>query len=148
MQLVAGHVETVVAWLAKMHGVEWVNFPAFVFGVIDDDGVLRGAVILEQRNEGSGELHVWGAVSNDIAKDAFHVAFRGLGWRRLECRISRKNKAVRKAALRWGWRFECVVPDYFGPGDDGFQYGMVPAQCRWLGGQNGQIAKNAGSDRR
>lgn len=146
MKLIAGHAETVVAWLAKTQGIEWVNTPAFVFGVIDSDGVLRGAVILEQRNEGAGELHVWGAVSNDIAKDTFHLAFRMLGWRRLECRISRKNKAVRKAALRWGWRFECVAPEYFGPGEDGFQFGMTPAQCRWLGGQNGQIAENAGAD--
>ena len=143
MKLIAGHAETVVDWLAKTHRVEWVNTPALVFGVIDDGGVLRGAVILEQRNEGAGELHVWGAVSNDIAKNAFHFAFRVLGWRRLECRIARKNKGVRKSALRWGWRFECVTPEYFGPGEDGFQYSMTAAGCRWLKEEHdGQIAKS------
>lgn len=148
MKLIAGHAETVVAWLAKAHGVHWVNQPAFVFGVIDSDGVLCGAVILEQRNDGAGELHVWGAVSNDIAKAAFRAAFLGLGWRRLECRVSRRNKAVRRAALRWGWRFECVAPEYFGPGEDGFQYSMTAAGCRWLGGTDGQVTETAGTDER
>jgi hypothetical protein len=148
MKLVAGHDATVLSWLAKTQGVHWVNQPALVMGVIDRDGVLRGCVILEQRNEGAGELHVWGQVSNDVAKAVFGIAFRKIGWRRLECRISRRNKAIRRSALRWGWRFECVAPSYFGPGEDGFQYGMSPAQCRWLGGTDGQVAEAAGSDER
>ena len=145
MKLVSGHAPTVVDWLAKTHGVQWVNQPALVLGVIDDDGVLRGCVVLEQRNEGAGELHVWGRVSNDVAKQVFGIAFREIGWRRLECRISRRNKAVRATALRWGWRFECVAAEYFGPGEDGFQYSMTAAGCRWLKGKrDGQITEGTG----
>lgn len=144
MNLIHGHADTVFEWLARTHGVQWVNQPAYVFGVIDRDGVLCGAVILEQRNTGAGELHVWGAVSPDVSKTVFHVAFVSLGWRRLECRISRKNKAVRKSALKWGWRFETICPDYFGHGEDAFQYGMTPGACRWLKGEHhGQVAESA-----
>lgn len=142
MKLVSGHAATVIDWLAKTHGVQWVNQPSLVLGAIDTGGVLRGCVILEQRNEGAGELHVWGQISNDVAKQVFWIAFRKIGWRRLECRISRRNKTVRKAALKWGWRFECVAPEYFGPGEDGFQFGMTAAGCRWLKGKQ-DIAQNA-----
>lgn len=143
MQIVHGHDETILAWLQRVHAIAWCNFPAYVFGIVDRDGVLRGCVILERRNEGAGELHVWGAVSRDVAKDTFWLAFRHLGWRRLECRIARKNKAVRRSALKWGWRFECVCPEYFGPGEDGFQYSMTPESCRWLkGNQDGKVAES------
>lgn len=149
MKLVAGHDATVIDWLAKTYRVHWVNQPALVLGAIDEDGVLRGCVILEQRNEGAGELHVWGQVSNDVAKQVFWIAFREIGWRRLECRIARRHKGSRKAALKWGWRFECVVPEYFGPGEDGFQYSMTAAGCRWLKGEHdGQVAEGTGPAQR
>jgi RimJ/RimL family protein N-acetyltransferase len=132
VQIVHGHDDTILTWLQRVYGVVWRNFPAYVFGVIDRDGVLRGCVILEQRNEGAGELHVYGSVSPDVSKTTFMLAFRRLEWRRLECRVLRRNKSIRRAALKWGWRFECICPDYFGAGVDAAQYSMTPGTCRWL----------------
>lgn len=143
MQIVHGHDETILAWLQRVHGIVWCNLPAYVFGVIDRDGVLRGCVILERRNEGAGELHVWGAVSPQVSKNTFWLAFQHLGWRRLECRVLRRNKNIRRAALKWGWKFETICPDYFGSNEDAAQYSMTPQSCRWLRGKtNGQVTES------
>jgi len=143
MNLVTGHEPTILDWLARTHGIEWVNQPALILGIVDKGGVLCGCIALEQRNVGAGEFHVWGKVSNDIAKAVFEIIFSRIGWRRIECRISRKNKAVRRAALRWGWKFEGIARGYFA-GDDAFQYSMTASECRWLRRVgNGQITESA-----
>lgn len=146
MNLVTGHEPTILDWLARTYGVHVLQTPRLVFGVVDNDGILRGVYVLTWRNDTSAELHVFGAVSNDTAKELFRAAFNGCGLHRLEVRVPRKSKSVRKNALKWGFQFEGLARDYYGPGMDGFTYGMTAAQCRWIRGEHGlsvQVAESA-----
>ncbi len=134
MRLISGHEATILEWLARTHGVHVLQTPRLVFGVIDDDGVLCGSYILTWRNDTTAELHAYGAVTNDAAKELFSAAFLGCRLHRLELVVPRKSKAVRRGVLKMGFVFEGIARDYYGPHQDGFGYGMTAPQCRWIKG--------------
>ena len=146
MKLIVGHEPTILEWLARTHGVHALQTPRLVFGVIDDSGVLRGAYILTWRNDTTAELHAYGAVTNDAAKDLFHAAFVECGLFRLQLCVPRKSKSVRRGVLKMGFKYEGIAREYYGPGSDAFLYGMTAAECRWIGDKNGlnvQVAATA-----
>ncbi len=132
MNLVAGHDETVIAWIAKTYGLHVLQTPRVALGCVDGAGVLRGAFVITWRNDVSAELHVFGRISNDTVRQMFSSVFGPLGVHRLEVRTPRRNKKVRKAALKYGFRFEAVAREDYGPGADGFVYTMTAPECRWL----------------
>jgi hypothetical protein len=134
MKLVAGHDATVIDWLGRAHGVYVHQTPMVALGTVDNLGVLRGAFVITWRTDTTAELSVYGAVSPDVFKGMFRAVFLDYGVHRFEVRTSRKNKKVRKAALKFGWRFECVARDYYGPCDDAFCYAMTADHCRWIKG--------------
>ena len=132
MILLHGHDDVVAGWLAYKHGVHVLQAPSVVLGILDSAGTLRGAFVLTWRNDTSAELHVYGALSNDAVKGLFRHAFGPAGIHRLEVRTPRTHKKVRKAARKFGFQFEGVARDYYGPGADGFTFGMTARECRWL----------------
>lgn len=138
MHLVQGHDKAVCDWLASTFGVHVLHHPRVVYGVVDSDGVLRGAYILTLRNDTTAELHAYGVVSNDAAKQLFTLAYRACGLYRLELCVPRKSRAVRRGVLKMGFCFEGIAREYYGPGEDAFCYGMTAPQCRWIRGTNGQ----------
>ena len=140
MKLVSGHDATVIDWLARAHGVHVVQHPRMVLGIVDYGGVLRGAFVVTWRHDATAELSVYGAVSPDAFKGMFRAVFLECGVHRFEVRTSRKNKKVRKAAIKFGWRFECVARDYYGPGDDAFCFAMTANECRWIKGTHSELA--------
>ncbi len=100
-------------------------------GIIDDDGVLRGALLLTAYNAFTAELEVFGRVSNDVAKQFFGWVFsRGVS--RLEIRAGRDNKGTKRAAPKFGFKFDGVRKDFYGPGSDALCWYMTPALCRWI----------------
>lgn len=138
MNLITGHEPTILEWLARNHGVHVLQTPRLVFGLIDAQGVLRGSYILTWRNDTTAELHAYGAASNDTAKGLFRSAFGVCGLHRLELVVPRKSRAVRRGVLKMGFAFEGLARDYYGPGVDGFRYGMTAPQCRWIRRPHGQ----------
>jgi RimJ/RimL family protein N-acetyltransferase len=132
LNLIASHEATIIDWLARVHSVHVLQTPRLVLGIIDRDGVLRGAFVITWRNDVSAELHVYGALSNGVVGDMFRTVFEGCNLHRLEVRTSRRHKKVRKAAIKFGFRFEGLAREYYGPGEDAFVYGMTSSQCRWL----------------
>ena len=134
MRLVAGHDETVNAWLTKFYGVFVAQHPRQILGVVDRDGVLRGAFVLTSQSEASAELHVYGRTSNDTWKSLFALAFLDYGLSRLEVRTRRGNRTIKRNAPKFGFRFEGVARSHYGPGrtNDALVYGMTEDQCRWI----------------
>ena len=144
MNLVAGHDETVIAWLAQAFGVHVLQYPRATLGIVDRNGVLRGAFVITWRNDTSAELHGFGAISANTVRQMFKAVFGQYGVHRLEVRTPRKNKKIKKAAIKYGFRFESVARDDYGPGNDGFVYAMTAPECRFLrevqNGQHVQVA--------
>lgn len=130
MNLVFGHDETVNRWVEMKHGAAVLQSPAVSIGVIDADGVLRGAFVTTWRNDRTAELHLYGRTSNDTWKGYFRWVFAGV--HRLEVRTSKKNRAIKKAAPKFGFKFQGVDPDFYGPGTPALVYYMTPTQCRWI----------------
>lgn len=147
MNLVFGHDATVNAWLKKTVGWSVDRSPAVSAGVIDANGVLRGALVLTWQAETTAEMHLAGRVSNDVMKQWFRFVFGRAGIHRLEVRTGITNKAIKKAAPKFGFKFESVARAFYGPGRDALVYAMTPEKCRWIDGQSIQGAESADADR-
>lgn len=130
MNLVFGHDVTVAEW-ASRHNDGLGRWPDHAWGVIDNQGVLRGALLLHVYNPWTWEMEMHGRVSNGVAKRFFRSVF-GCGVQRLEIKASVANKGTRKAAPKWGFVFGGRLKNYYGPHGDAFVWAMTPEQCRWL----------------
>lgn len=140
MNIVAGHDETIVEWLAAKFGVHVIQTPRQVLGVVDSQGVLRGAYVITWHNDTTAEFHLFGTLSNDTMKQMFNAVFGPWGVKRFEIRTAKTNKAVKRAAPKYGWKFEGVARSFYGAGHDALVYAMTPEQCRWIREQPFQIA--------
>lgn len=132
MNLVTGQDDIIIPWLAQTYGAHVVQTPRVVLGIVDKYSVLRGAFVLTWQHDRTAELHVFGQTSPDTAKALFFYAFKGCNVWRLMVRTSKRNKAIKKAAPKFGFSFQCVEKDFYGPGDDALAFYMLPTQCRWL----------------
>lgn len=130
MNLVFGHDAAVNQWIELKHGVVVRQRPAVSIGVIDRDGVLCGAFVTTQRHDITAELHLYGRTSNDTWKDYFRWVFDQV--HRLEIRTSKKNRAIKRAAPKFGFTFQGVEPDFYGPGLPALVFYMTPNTCRWM----------------
>ena len=130
MKLVFDHDRTVNDWIERRFGYVVLQRPADSVGVIDREGVLRGAFVTTWRNDTTAELHLFGRTSNDTWKEYFAFVFSEA--HRLEISTSRQNKAIKKAAPKFGFKFEGVAKHYYGPGRDALRFYMTPDDCRWI----------------
>jgi RimJ/RimL family protein N-acetyltransferase len=119
-------------WLARSFGVHVLHQPRHLLGVLDDTGVLVGVFVVTWRCDTTAELHVYGRISIDTVKAMFRTVFDGWNVYRLEIRTMRANRRVRRAAPKYGFRFESIAKSYYGPGNDAFCYAMTADKCRWL----------------
>lgn len=144
MKLIAGHDEVICRWLAEKFATHVVQTPRQILGIIDDAGVLRGAFVITWHHDTTAELSVYGTLTQDTVKGMFQAVFLGWGVHRLEVRTSKRNKRVKRSTPKYGFKFECVARDYYGPGEDAVVYAMTPDQCRWLRhGLNVQVSEGA-----
>ena len=141
MNLVFGHDATVNAWIEQTVGWLVNKTPSVSAGAIDADGVLRGALVLTWQSETAAEMHLAGRISNDVLKAWFGFVFGRAGIHRLEVRTSKKNRTIKRAAPKFGFRYESVAKSFYGPGHDAVVYVMTPDQCRWItDGQSTEVA--------
>ncbi len=130
MRLVYGHDATVNEWIARRYGLHVVQRPSDSLGVIDNAGVLRGAFVTTWKTDTTAELHLFGRTSNDTWKD--YCAWVFAGAYRLEIRTGRKNKAIKRAAPKFGFVFSGVDPHYYGENQDALVFWMTKERCRWI----------------
>lgn len=142
MILAAGHDDTVAEWVAQRYGAYLLQSPAAALGVVDDDGVLRGAFVVVWKNDTTAELSLYGQTSNDTWKQFFAWVF-GAGVWRLEARTVKGNKRITRACVKFGFRFGGVDHAYYGPGRDAAVYIMTPDRCRWIDGKPFQEPESA-----
>lgn len=145
MRLLRGHDETVARWVGDQ--VDGYFPPPFeALGIIDRRGVLCGGFVLRWQHNETAELslatrgHV---LSNGIIRGFFVWAFHECGVWRLQIRTSKRNRAIKRAAPKMGFRFEGAARDWYGPGADALVWYMTPPHCRWL--NNGSIQEKQAS---
>jgi hypothetical protein len=132
MQLLFGHDATVAKWAGERLGAPYPN--ATAIGVIDDKGVLRGAILLEAWNAHTLELSLYseGSIKPSIAKAFFEYVFVACSASRLQVHTERSNKVMRRIIPRAGFRWDGVAKNFYGPGRDALRFYMTPAMCRWI----------------
>lgn len=140
MKLVFGHDSTVNQWIERKYGVSVLQTPSVSIGVVDSDGVLRGAFVTTWRNSASAELHLYGLTSNDTWKAYFRWVFSHV--HRLEVRTTKKNRAIKRAAPKFGFKFQGADAEFYGPNTHALVYYMTPQNCRWIKA-NGLIVQHA-----
>jgi hypothetical protein len=145
MRLLSGHDETVWRWANRFFEGELAR-PDWAVGVIDRDGVLRGALIGDERTPWTAEVTICGekAFTPFVAK-AFFAAYFARYWR-LEVRTTRDNKTIKRNAPKWGLKFEGTARDYFGQGRSALMFSMLKSECRWINlkvGTDGIEAKSS-----
>jgi hypothetical protein len=143
MPLLFGHDREVAAWAEnKLEGR--LVFPHAAVGMLDRRGVLRGAWLLSFYNAQTAELTLYseGVISNDMVRDCFRFTFENLDVNRLQVRTTRKNRTVKRAAPKYGFKFEGVSRDFYGPGEDSLNFYMTPAMCRWIREDHGLTIQN------
>ncbi len=143
-RLVFGHDEAIAKWVfEKMGGVS--VFPHQCLGMTDKSGALKGAFLISFFNEHTADLTVYseGVISNAHVREMFVHVFDGLGLTRLQIRTPRTNKAIKRAAPKYGFKFEGVQRSFWGPNEDALCFYMTREHCRWINGQSLQKTKSA-----
>jgi RimJ/RimL family protein N-acetyltransferase len=131
LRLVAGVDGLVCEWLAREHHVEVLQHPRLILAVADGDKLVGCFVITWQHNK-TADLGVYGTVSQETVKQMFRTVFEKCGVYRLEVRTSRGNKAIRRAAPKFGFVYESTAKHFYGPNEHAYVYAMIRDNCRWL----------------
>lgn len=145
MKLLNGVDAAVSDWLARNHRAYVHQEPRALLAVVDVLDCIRGAYVITWLTDRTAELSVWGTATPDTTKALFLYAFLGLKVHRLQIHTARTNKRIKRAAPKFGFKFECVARDYYGPGEDALQFAMTPDQCRWINGIRIQRPEEAGA---
>jgi RimJ/RimL family protein N-acetyltransferase len=143
VRLVAAQDEAVKLWIYERYGVLTGGRPCEAWGVVDGAGAIVGAFVLTHEHNRTMELHLYGRTSNDTWRAMFKAVFCWFNVYRLQIRTSRKNKAIRKAAPKFGFQFEGISRHFYGPGEDALCFYMTPETCRWLGENKGPWAASS-----
>lgn len=144
MPLLFGHDQDVAAWAEnKLEGR--LVFPHAAVGMLDKRGVLRGAFLVSFHNPHTAELTLYSeqVMTNGMWRGFFEWVFEEVGIHRLQIRTHRKHKAIKRAAPKYGFAFEGVARDFYGPGMDSLNFYMTPAMCRWIRTNDGLSVQHA-----
>ena len=133
MRLLHGHDASVVGWLE--HKMQDKLMPPWRgIGVIDDAGHLRAAHVLQPVTMWCSEWTLYSeqALTHGVMRAFFRHVFDDLKIHRLQIRTKRTNRAIRRAAPKFGFKFEGAARGYWGPDGDAFVFAMSKDQCRWM----------------
>jgi hypothetical protein len=133
--LVFGHDKVVWDWAGKNFTDYFDHtqvMPTWAVGIINDQGVLRGALIGAEESPSTVEFTIYseGAVTLPIARQFFTLVFDRY-WR-LQVRTTKDNKSVKRNAPKWGFTFEGTAKDFWGPGRSALLYRMLKPDCRFI----------------
>lgn len=137
MQPVFGYDAEVAAWAGDQLGVSFQQ-PFRAMGVVDGQGVLRGATVFNEHYAG-GNIEMTlvgpGMLTWSVQRAIMQFSFVDCGATRLSARTARRNTTVRRLLPKAGFQFEGVQKRYYGPdkGDDALCYVLFVEQAgKWL----------------
>jgi len=135
-QLVFGQDEAVLQWaLAREPDGLTLRGATWAIGMVDRYNNPVGAISILQVSPGGVEIGVEsiGGITRQAIRDTFAFVFLHLGASRCEIVTKRTNKRITKHAPNlFGFRFEGVRRDWYGPGQDGLAFYMTPQTCKWI----------------
>lgn len=125
--------EFVGGWLEQRMGVQLIH-PYTAFGMLGPDGLLAGAMIFNNFNEGSAEVSIYAprAVSRGSLRAAASYLFETNGCNRVTARTRASSLRVRRFIEKVGFQKEGVLRAYYQDGEDAILYGLLRSECRWL----------------
>lgn len=146
LRLLFGHDAAVAAWVGDALGTVIVP-PFTAIGVLDVAGTLCGGFVFSSFNGANIEVTAFGAriLRRGVLCAVTRYVFVQLGCTRLSATVRRGNKTMRRLMPRLGFRCEGVSPHFYGSraSDDGFRYGMVRRNCKWLRSEDVAFTKSA-----
>jgi hypothetical protein len=139
--LLTGHDQEVADWYAMKREVPFVPYH-FALGLLDGDGALRGAFILQMDTSWTASTHLYSELDSlaPHARQIFEWLFAHA--HRLTAVTHVKNKKMKKHLPRLGFKFEGRKKEFYGPGEDALSFYMTADQCRWIN-QDGQPRRSS-----
>lgn len=121
-----------MAWASEQLGTVFRD-PCEAFGIVNRNGHLIGAIILNDYDARNIELTIVGpnSLGKQTAQEVFTVIFNDLDCRRVSLTVPSKNKDIIAKAMRWGWAVEGLKRDYYDE-DHAVILGMTRDECRFL----------------
>ncbi len=140
MQFLFGHDGAVTRWTAQK--IDGLRQPKHVIGLIDDDGALRGSLLLNEITRNTAELIAFCEIQVGVSviRPFFRYAFHHYG--RLQVTVQRSNFVTRKTTPRWGFKYDGTARDFFAPGEDAIRFVMLRSDCKWIS-PHGNVLKAA-----
>ena len=141
MHLLVGHDDTVMAW-ARRKNPTFLT-PKYAFGILRD-GTLCGAIMVIEETNHTADLGIVSDVppGPGIARRVFRLLFDEMNYGRVEVTIRRSDTKSRKAAPKWGFKYDGTATDYWGPGVHAVRFAMLKEDCPFLRKTDGQ-SKNS-----
>lgn len=118
MMLIGGNDQTVADWAGQAMGVKFVQ-PLAAFGIVEDDGLLKGAAIFNDYQGAGANIELTyigpGTLTRKIMRGLAEFAFRTCNASRVTLKTMRRNLPVRKLLTkdRLGLRFEGTLKRYY-----------------------------------
>ena len=116
--LLLGNDAAVAAWAFRAHGLRPTPVDVAI-GIIDPDGTLVGAALLQRFNGYDVEFSYYGewTLTPGIVRAVARTAL-GLGARRLTVTVAKDKKQFIKGILRIGFNHECAKVCFYGKNPD------------------------------
>ena len=132
MKLVLGQDRPVTQWAARV--IDGMSQPTHAFGLVDDKGKMRGCIMLCEITRHTADLIVYSEapITPNVVRQFFYLVFEVLRYGRLQTMCERSNWKSKKDTPRWGFKFDGVARDFFGPNRDVIRFVMRRGDCRWL----------------
>lgn len=149
MDLLFGHDDAVMDWVRRKDPT--FHTPRYAIGILQS-GVLRGAVMVVEQTNHTADLGIVSEVppGPGIARRVFRLLFESLDYARVEITISRTDTRSRKAAPKWGFKYDGTAYDYWGAGSHAVRFVMLKDDCPYLrknyGKQEDRYGRSAGAD--
>ena len=101
-------------------------------GLLDENGVLRGAVLLTLVNANSAHSDIYSELPSlaPYARGVFSWMFEYTN--RVTAVTGIKNKKMKRHLPRLGFEFEGRKKDWYGVGQDGLEFRMMRHNCKWI----------------
>jgi RimJ/RimL family protein N-acetyltransferase len=134
MKLVLGQDRPVTQWAARVIDIDVLGQPTHAFGLVDGRGKLRGCILLREITRHTADMHVYSeaTITPNVVRQVFYLIFEVLRYGRLQTMCERSNWKSKKDTPRWGFKFDGVARDFFGPNKDSIRFVMRRSDCRWL----------------
>lgn len=117
LRLLGGYDQQVIAWASQMLNKPLIA-PMTAFGIVDEDGALKGAAMFSDFYPG-GNIELTfvgkGTATRPVARGLIQYAFVDNKAARITAKTRRDNLIVRKLLPRLGFTLEYAQKNYFGP---------------------------------